>query len=93
MFLKLSQTNWNVAKNNVNVVVGELQSQIIVYTCLIIDIWTQRTSMRFYALSMPSAHIGGVPVNLVPKVFDFFMASLARRKALSESYATYKISC
>jgi hypothetical protein len=28
MFLKLYQTNWNVAKNNVHVVVDELPSQI-----------------------------------------------------------------
>jgi hypothetical protein len=35
---KLCQTNWNVAINNVNVVVDELPSQIIVYTCLTIDI-------------------------------------------------------
>ena len=51
--LKLCQTNWNVARNNVNVVVDELPSQIIVYTCLTIDIWTRRrrcTSIWFYAL-------------------------------------------
>ena len=51
--LKLCQTNWNVARNNVNVVVDELPSQITIYTCLIIDIWTQRrqcTSTRFYVL-------------------------------------------
>jgi hypothetical protein len=36
--LKLCQTHWNVAKNNVNVVVDELPSQLIVYTCLTIDI-------------------------------------------------------
>ena len=49
--LKLCQTNWNVAKNNVNVVVDELPSQITIYTCLTIAIWTRRrrrTSMRFY---------------------------------------------
>jgi hypothetical protein len=42
IFLKLSQTNWNVAINNVkkNVFVDELPSQIIVYTCFTIDIWT-----------------------------------------------------
>jgi hypothetical protein len=39
--LKLRQTNWNVAKNNVCVVVDELPSQITVYTCLTIDIWTR----------------------------------------------------
>jgi hypothetical protein len=51
--LKLRPTNWNVAKTNVNVVVDELPSQIIVYTRLTIDIWTRRrqhTSTRFYAL-------------------------------------------
>jgi hypothetical protein len=40
MSLKLRQTNWNVAKYNVNVFVDELPSQIIIYTCLTIDIWT-----------------------------------------------------
>ena len=51
--LKLHQTNWNVVINNVSVVVDELPSEIIVYTCLTIDIWTwqhQHTSMWFYAL-------------------------------------------
>ena len=51
--LKLRQTNWNVARINVNVVVDELPSQIIVYSFLTIDIWTQRrrcTLMQFYAL-------------------------------------------
>ena len=38
--LKLCQTNWNVARNNVNVVVDELSSQITVYIYLMIDIWT-----------------------------------------------------
>jgi hypothetical protein len=49
--LKLRQTNWNVARINVNVVVDELPSQITVYTCSTIDIWTRRrrrTSTRFY---------------------------------------------
>jgi hypothetical protein len=40
MSLKLRQTNWNVARPNANVVVDELPSQIIVYTCLTVDIWT-----------------------------------------------------
>jgi hypothetical protein len=51
--LKLRQTNWNVAINNVNVVADELPSQITIYTCLPIDIWTRqhrRTSTRFCAL-------------------------------------------
>ena len=36
--LKLCQTNWNVARNNVNVVVDEPLSQITACTCLTIDI-------------------------------------------------------
>jgi hypothetical protein len=51
--LKLRQTNLNVARNNANVVADELPSQLAVYTCLTIDIWTRRrrrTSTRFYAL-------------------------------------------
>ena len=51
--LKLCQTNWNVALNNVNVVANELPSQITIYTCLIIDIrnrWRRCTSTRFYTL-------------------------------------------
>ena len=32
--LKLRQTKWNVAINNVNVVADELRSQITIYTCL-----------------------------------------------------------
>ena len=53
IYVKLHQTNWNVARNNVNVVANELPRQIIHYTCLTIDIWTrwcQHTSTRFYAL-------------------------------------------
>jgi hypothetical protein len=52
--LKLRRTNWNVARNNVNVVVDELLSQITIYTCLMIDIWTRRrrrtSTTQFYAL-------------------------------------------
>jgi len=39
--LKLRQTNWNVARNNVSVVVDELPSQITIFNCLTIDIWTR----------------------------------------------------
>jgi hypothetical protein len=49
--LKFHQTNWNVVRNNVNDVVDELPSQIIVFTCSTIDIWTPRrqcTSTWFY---------------------------------------------
>jgi len=31
--LKLHRTNWNVARNSVNVVVDELPSQIVIYIC------------------------------------------------------------
>jgi hypothetical protein len=40
--LKLSQTNCNVAINNVDVVVDELPSQMTYYTCLAIGIWTRQ---------------------------------------------------
>ena len=42
MFFKLRQMIWNVGINYVNIVVDELSSQIRVYTCLTIDIWTQQ---------------------------------------------------
>ena len=57
------------------VVVDELPSQIIVNTCLTIEIWTQRTSMWFYAIR---CH----PPKMAPKVFDFTMDTLARRRAM-----------
>jgi hypothetical protein len=41
---------------------------------------------------VPSGQIGGL-VKLEPKVFDFIMDTLARRKALSESYAMHVVSC
>jgi hypothetical protein len=40
--LKLRQTNWNVARNNVNVVADKLPSQITFYTFLTIEIWIRR---------------------------------------------------
>ena len=40
--LKLCQTNWNVTIYNVKVVANELPSQLGVYTCLTIGIWTRR---------------------------------------------------
>jgi hypothetical protein len=40
IFLKLRQTNWIFARNNVSVVADELPSQITIYTCLTNDIWT-----------------------------------------------------
>jgi hypothetical protein len=38
IYLWLCQMNWNVAINNVNVVVDELPNQITNYNCLTIDI-------------------------------------------------------
>ena len=48
--LKLRQMNWDVTKNNVNVVADELSSEVHVDTCLTINMWTRRrrrTSTRF----------------------------------------------
>ena len=64
--LKLRQTNWNVARNNVNVVVDKLLSQITIYTCLIIETWTwQRrcTSTRFYVLRCHPSRMVGLQFN------------------------------
>ena len=71
--LKLRQTNWNVAKNNVNVVDDELPSQIIVYPCLTTDIWTRRhrrTSTWFYALWCHPSKMADFKLNWHQK-FDF----------------------
>jgi hypothetical protein len=64
--LKPRQTNWNVVRSNLNVVVDELSSQITVYTCLTIDIWTQRrrrTSTRFNALRCCPPKMAGFQSN------------------------------
>jgi hypothetical protein len=61
-------------KNNVNVVAAKLPCQMIVYTCLTIDIWTRRrrrTSMRLYALRCHPPKIGELLVKLASNVFDF----------------------
>ena len=74
--LKLRQMNWNVARNNVNVVVDELPSQITIYTCLTIDIWTERrrrTSMRFHTLWCHPHKMAGFQNKLVPKVVNSTM--------------------
>ena len=47
IFPKLRQTSWNVARNSENVVVGELPSQMTIYTCLTINNWTQRHRRGF----------------------------------------------
>jgi hypothetical protein len=62
IYVKLCQTNWNVAKNNVNVVANELPSQTTIDTCLTIDIWTRRrrcTSTRSYALRWHPPKLAG----------------------------------
>ena len=87
--LKLSQTNWNVARNNVNVVADELASLLSVYTCLTIDIWTRRrwrTSMRFYALWCHPPKMAGFQWNWRQKFSTLLWTPLARQKALSEPY-------
>jgi len=90
---KLHQTIWNVAINNVNVVADELPSQIKIYICLIIDIWTRqrrRTSTQFGAIRpkwQAFNEIGAI------KFSTLLSTTLARRKALSESYAMHTISC
>ena len=74
--LKLRQTNWNVAKNNVNVVVDELPSQI--YSLHLFSNWyldlTVSTPINVVLCALvPSVQNGRLPVKLVPKVFDFTM--------------------
>ena len=94
--LKLRQTNWNVAKNYINVVVDELPSQITVYTCLTIDIWTRQhwcTSTQFYALHCHLPKLVGFQWKWCQKFLTLLWTPLARQKALSESYATHAVSC
>jgi hypothetical protein len=90
---KLHQTNWNVAINNVNVVDDELPTQITIYICLIIDIWTRRrrrTSTQFGAIRpkwRASNENGAI------KFSTLLSTPLARRKAFSESYAMHTVLC
>ena len=60
---EISPNELDVVKNNVNVVVDELPSQITLYICLTIDIWTrrcQRTSTWFYALQCHPPNMAGL---------------------------------
>ena len=94
--LKLHQTNWNVARINVNAVVDELPSQIIDYTCLTIDIWTRRhrhTSTQFYALQHHLPKVAGFQWNWRQKLSTLLGTPVACRKVLSESYTTHTILC
>jgi hypothetical protein len=83
-FLKLCQTSWNVARYTVNVVTHEVPSQVKIYTCLTIYIWTgwrQRTSNCFFALwCHPS---------WCQKFLTLVWTTLAHWKALGESYAKH----
>jgi hypothetical protein len=66
--LKLCQTNWNVAKNNVNVVViDELPSQIAVYTCLTIP-----DRALIHVFNNPSATKGYLSWGYLSKKLEFF---------------------
>ena len=65
--LKLRQTNWNVAKNDVNVVADELSTQIIIYTWYL-DSTVSMHINAVYGASVPSAQIGGLPVKLASEV-------------------------
>ena len=94
--LKLHQTNWDVAKIDANVVVDELPSQVTVYTCLTIDIWTQRrrrTSTRFYALRCHPHKLAGFRTNWRQKLSTLLWTPLAHRRVLSENYAMHIILC
>ena len=95
--LKLCPTNWNVARNNVNVVADELPSQLIVYTCLTIDIWTWWhwcTSTRSYALWCHPPKVAGFQwKSWRQNLLTLLWTPLACRKVLSESYATHIVSC
>ena len=94
--IRLHQTTWNVVKNNVNVVVDELPSQKTVYNCLKIDIWTHQcrcTSTRFCVLQCHPPKLVGFQWNWRQKFLTLLWTPLARRKALSESYATHAVLC
>ena len=94
-FLKLRQTNWNVAINNLNDVVDELPSQNNLH--LFNNWYLESTALTHIntvlCVLVPFAQNGGFSVKLALKIFDFTTNTLAYRKALSESYATYAISC
>jgi hypothetical protein len=84
-FPKLCQMNWNVARNDVNVVADELPDQITFYTCF--KNWcldsTASTHINVVLFSpVPSAQNGGLPVKLTPKVFNFTMDTPSAGKRL-----------
>jgi hypothetical protein len=72
--LKLRQTNWNVARNNVNVVADELPSRknnLHLFDNRYLDSTTLMYINAVLCASVPSAQNDGLPVKLTPKVFDF----------------------
>jgi hypothetical protein len=73
IYLEHRQMNWNVAIINANVVVDELPSQIIIYTCLTINIWSRRSRHAVLCALVPSAQNVGLLVKLAPNFFDFTM--------------------
>ena len=93
--LQLRQTDWKFTINIVNVdVVDDLPSQITVYTCLTIHIWTWRrrcTSTRFYVFRCHPPKMAGFQWNWCRKFSTLLWTTLARREVLSESYATHMI--
>jgi hypothetical protein len=94
--LKLCQTNWNVAINNINVVVDGLPSQITTYTCSTIGIWTWRhqcTSTHVYALWCHSPKMAGFQWKGRQRLSTLLWTPPTRWKGLSESYPTHVVSC
>ena len=93
--LKLRQTNWTIVRNNVLVVADELPSQMTVYICLTIDIWTRRrqhTSTRFYVLRCHPPKMAGFQWNWRQEFLALLCTPLGRRKLPSESYAMHTVS-
>jgi hypothetical protein len=80
-------------KINVSVVVGELPSQIPVYTCLTIDTWTRQhrhTSTRFYALWCYPPEMPDFPVKTGAKSFQLYYRQpwLARKRLVRAMQCT-----
>ena len=71
-YLKLRQTNWNVAMNNVNVVVDENNS-VHLFNNWYLDLTALMHVHVVLCVSMPSTQNGELPVKLAPKVLDFTM--------------------
>ena len=74
--LKLRQTNWNVAKNNVSIVVDELPSQN--YSSHLFNNWYLDSTASTHINAILGALVPSVqkwrPSNeMAPKVFDFTM--------------------